>query len=104
MELTKIKNFIHGEWVEETGAEYVPLFNPSTGETIGEVPLSSEATSLEAVDSSFAAYDSWRRLSLGKRMGYLFDMRQAMMDNQEDLAVSIAVDQAKHISEARGEI
>lgn len=103
-EFIRIKNFINGEWVEETGVEYVPLYNPSTGEAIGEVPLSSEETSLAAVDSSYAAYGPWRKLSLSKRMGYLFAMRQSMIDNEEELAVSIAVDQAKHISEARGEI
>ena len=104
MEFMKIKNFIHGEWVEETGVEMVPLYNPSTGEQIGEVPLSSEKTSLDAVDSAYDAYHAWRKLSIGKRVTYLFDIRQAMIDNLEELAVSIAVDQAKHISEARGEI
>jgi len=100
----KIKNFIDGEWREEKGGESVPLYNPSTGKVIGEVPLSSEETSLAAVDSSYAAYDGWRRTNIGKRMTYIFDMRQAMIDNMEELAVSIAVDQAKHISEARGEV
>ena len=104
MEFTRVKNYIDGEWVEETGVEYVPLFNPSTGEAIGEVPLSSDETSLAAVDSSYAAFEGWRKLPLGKRMGYLFDMRQALMEDQEELAISIAIDQAKHISEARGEV
>jgi len=31
-------------------------------------------------------------------------MRQAMIDRTEELAVAIALDQAKHISEARGEV
>jgi len=104
MEFTRVKNYINGEWVEEQAVEYVPLFNPSTGDAIGEVPLSSEQTSLTAVDAAHAAFECWRNLALGKRMGYLFDMRQAMIDDQEDLAVSIAVDQAKHITEARGEV
>jgi malonate-semialdehyde dehydrogenase (acetylating)/methylmalonate-semialdehyde dehydrogenase len=101
---TRVKNFINGEWVEETGVEYVPLYNPSTGETIGEVPLSSEETSLAAVDSAYSAFETWRKLSLSKRMSFLFAMRQAMVDREEELAVSIAVDQAKHISEARVEV
>jgi malonate-semialdehyde dehydrogenase (acetylating)/methylmalonate-semialdehyde dehydrogenase len=101
---TRVKNFIHGEWVEETGVEYVPLYNPSTGEAIGEVPLSSEKTSLMAVDSAYDAYESWKKMSLSKRMSFLFAMRQAMIDDEEELAISIAVDQAKHISEARGEV
>ncbi len=104
MEFTRVKNYIDGEWAEETGVEYVPLFNPSTGEAIGEVPLSSDETSLAAVDSSYAAFEGWRRLSISKRMGYLFDMRQALMEDLEELAISIAIDQAKHISEARGEV
>lgn len=103
-EFIRIKNFIDGEWVEETGAEYVPLYNPSTGETIGEIPLSSDKTSMAAVDSAYEAYGSWRKLSVSKRVSFLFDMRQAMIDNEEKLAFSIAIDQAKHISEARGEI
>jgi malonate-semialdehyde dehydrogenase (acetylating)/methylmalonate-semialdehyde dehydrogenase len=104
VEFTRIKNFIDGEWVEEVGVEYVPLYNPSTGEQIGDVPLSSAETSKAAVESSYAAYDSWRKLATGKRVGYLFDLRKAMQENFEELAFSIAIDQAKHISEARGEV
>ena len=100
----RIRNFIHGEWVEESGVEMVPLYNPSTGEQIGEVPLSSEKTALECIDSAYSAYDSWRKLALSKRMTYIFDLRQVIIDQEEELAVSIAIDQAKHISEARGEI
>ncbi|MBT4288930.1 MAG: aldehyde dehydrogenase family protein [Deltaproteobacteria bacterium] len=103
-EFIRVKNFIDGEWIEESGVDNVPLYNPSTGEQIGEVPLSSDETSLRAVDSAAEAYSSWRKLPLSKRMGFLFDMRQAMVENEEELAISIAVDQAKHISEARGEI
>ena len=103
-DFTRIKNFIDGQWVEDTAASYVPLYNPSTGEVIGEVPLSTPETSAAAVESAHAAYEGWRRANVGKRVGYLFDMRQALLDRQEDLAVAIAVDQAKHISEARGEV
>jgi len=104
MDFVRIKNFIDGEWVEENEVEYVPLFNPSTGTAIGEVPLSKPETSIAAVASAAAAYDGWRNTSVGKRVSYLYDIRQAMIDNAEELAFSIAVDQAKHISEARGEV
>ena len=49
MPFIRIRNFINGEWVEETSAEYVPLYNPSTGAQIGEVPLSRPETSTAAV-------------------------------------------------------
>ncbi|MCG8632507.1 MAG: aldehyde dehydrogenase family protein, partial [Desulfobacterales bacterium] len=89
-EFTRVRNYINGEWAEETGCEYVPLFNPSTGEEIGEVPLSSNETSLSAVAAASAASDTWRNVSLGKRMDHLFAMRQAVVQDQEELAVSIA--------------
>jgi len=103
-EFISIKNFIDGQWVEETGVETVPLYNPSTGEQIGEVPLSRPETSAAAVESSYAAYDGWRRMSISSRMNYIFDIRTAMQERAEELALAIAIDQAKHISEARGEV
>jgi len=100
----KVKNFINGEWIEEKGVETTPLYNPSDGCTIGEVPLSKPEASERAVKAAHDAYDSWRKLPLNKRMSYLYEMRQAMIDQEEELAFAIAVDQAKHISEARGEV
>jgi malonate-semialdehyde dehydrogenase (acetylating)/methylmalonate-semialdehyde dehydrogenase len=101
---TRIRNFIDGRWVDQPDAPTVPLTNPSTGEVIGDVPLSSPEDSAAAVESSYAAYGMWRRMPLSQRMNFIFDMRQAMVERTEALAVSIAVDQAKHISEARGEV
>ena len=57
LDFVRIKNFIDGEWVEEYKVEYVPLYNPSTGAPIGEVPLSRPETSTAAVASAAAAYD-----------------------------------------------
>ncbi|MDO9109546.1 MAG: aldehyde dehydrogenase family protein, partial [Desulfatirhabdiaceae bacterium] len=103
-EIIKIRHFIDGEWIEDPAADQIPLYNPSTGELIGQVPMASTETSLKAVESAAAAYDSWKKLTVGRRMGFLFDMRRAMEENLEELAYSIAIDQAKHISEARGEV
>ena len=100
----RIKNFINGEWQEEAGGKRVPLYNPSTGEQIGEVPLSAPEESEAATASAHAAYTGWRRTALDKRVSYLFAMREAMVRHQEKLAQAIALDQGKHISEARGEV
>lgn len=99
----RVRNFIDGKWVED-GDRFDPLYNPSTGEVIGEVLISSPETSMAAVESAHAAYASWRTLSIGKRVAFLFAMHAAMARHQEELAQAIAIDQAKHISEARGEV
>ena len=100
----KVRNYINGQWIEESGVDATPLFNPSTGEQIGQVPLSRPETAIAAVESSYNAYGAWKNLPLSKRMGYLHDLRHAMIEQKEDLAQAIALDQGKHISEARGEV
>ena len=67
-------------------------------------PYRPEKASLRAVESAYKAYDSWRKLPISSRLSYLFKLRKAMEEHVEELAVTIAVDQAKHISEARGEV
>ena len=100
----RIKNFINGEWQEEAGGKRVPLYNPSTGEEIGSVPISGPATAEAAIATAHAAYRPWRNLSIGKRMAYIYKIHDCMVRDLEKLAQAIALDQAKHISEARGEV
>ncbi len=99
-----IRNFINGQWQEEQHADSEPLYNPSTGEQIGTVPNSGPATAELAIATAYEAYQSWRNVSIGKRVALLFDLRDAMKRDAEKLAQGIALDQAKHISEARGEV
>ncbi len=100
----KIKHYINGAWKEETGVKTEPLYNPSTGEVIGEVPMASSELAKEAIATADEAYKTWSKLPVAKRMTYIYKIRQGMVDNHEKLARAIAYDQAKHISEARGEV
>jgi len=100
----EIKNFINGEWTRELLGDTSPLFDPSTGDLIGSVPLSSTETSRAATKAAKEAFPSWKATPLPKRMDLIFDLITALKANFEDLAQSIAFDQGKHISEARGEV
>lgn len=102
--MIKIRNLIDGEWISPDHCESAPLFNPSTGEQIGLVPLSTPEMSNQAVAAAASAYPAWRATPLPKRMEIIFGIYNAMHDNLEELAEAIALDQAKHISEARGEV
>lgn len=103
MELIEIKNFIHGAWSGPEGT-YEPLYNPSTGEVLGNVPISCPATAEAALASAAEAYKSWHLLPIAKRVAFLYKLHDCMVRETEQLAYSIALDQAKHISEARGEV
>ena len=38
----EVRNLIGGEWVEGDGHETEPVYDPATGETIAETPLSTK--------------------------------------------------------------
>lgn len=99
-----IKNFINGQWREERGGKTVPLYNPSTGEQIGVVPMSGSSTAEAAIATAHEAYKIWKNVPIAKRMTYVYKIRDCMIRDLEKLAQAIALDQAKHISEARGEV
>ena len=52
----KIKHYINGAWKEEAGTKTEPLYNPSTGELIGEVPMASPELAKEAIATAHEAY------------------------------------------------
>ena len=98
-----VRKVIGGKWCEQE-ERTDPLFNPSTGEEIGSVPVSGPATAEAAIASAAEAYKSWRLVPIARRVSYLYKIHECMVRDTEALAYSIAVDQAKHISEARGEV
>ena len=67
----RIRNFINGEWQDEVNGKRVPLYNPSTGEEIGSVPISGPETAEKAIATAHAAYKGWRNLPMGKRVAYV---------------------------------
>lgn len=98
-----IRNYINGEW-DGPAEKYEPLYNPSTGEQIGKVPMSSGAVAEKAIATAAEAYKTWRCQSIARRVEFVHKMRACMIRDTEKLAHSIALDQAKHIAEARGEV
>lgn len=98
-----LKDYINGQWVEHQG-EFIDVFNPSTGEQIAQVPVTSPERVEEAIQAAKEAFVTWRDVPLSARVQYLFKLRQALIDRREELATIIATDQAKHIADARGEV
>ena len=103
MEPIVIKNFINGQFCEPE-AKNEPLYNPSTGEQIGTVPISGPETAEAAIATAAEAYKTWHLMPIAKRVSFLHKIHSCMERDVEKLAYSIAIDQAKHISEARGEV
>ncbi|MBR4944077.1 MAG: aldehyde dehydrogenase family protein, partial [Peptococcaceae bacterium] len=98
-----LKDYINGQWVEGTG-DFIDVYNPSTGEIIAKVPVTTEDKVEEAIKAANEAFKTWKEVPLQKRVGYLFKLRDALIERKEELAQIIATDQAKTINDARGEV
>ena len=56
----KLKNYVNGEWVDSTSGKYIDIENPTTGEIIGQVPMSSADETKAAIEAAQEAWWSWR--------------------------------------------
>jgi len=99
-----VRNFVGGEWVTPTGAQTVSVSNPATGETLGRVPLSSSGDVTLAVEAAKQAFRGWRETPAVERARVLFRLKALLEQELDDLAVSLAREHGKILTECRGEI
>ncbi|GHG30842.1 NAD-dependent succinate-semialdehyde dehydrogenase [Paracoccus aerius] len=93
--------FIGGEWLPGGG---IPVVNPSTAETLAEVPDATVADALRAVDAAEAAAAGWRATPARQRSEILRRWFHLMTDHAEELAQLISLENGKALPDARGEV
>jgi betaine-aldehyde dehydrogenase len=62
-----LRNFIGGQWTDESFGKRSELINPSTGEVFATAPISGEAEVDAAVSSAAAAFEEWRDATPAER-------------------------------------
>jgi len=95
---------IGGKWVKAKEEKTFDVINPATMEKVGEVADGSADDAIKAVDAAYEAFPHWSSATARERSRYLRRLYELMMENQEELARIMTVEQGKPIREARGEI
>src|SRR3979490_2216276 len=96
--------FINGEWRNLSGVATSPVFNPSRGETIAEVPMGGAEMVDEAVESAAAAFPAWRETPPVERARVFFRYRQLVEENFDRICQSVTREHGKTLAEARGSV
>jgi aldehyde dehydrogenase (NAD+) len=96
--------FIGGRWVAPQSGETLPLENPSTGETIGEIARGKA----EDIDAAIAAArqalrGEWGRMPAAERGRILTRIGQKVLERAEELARIEATDVGKPLKQARAD-
>ncbi len=97
-------NYVAGEWIGADSGRVIAVSNPATGEVIGSVPNSGVDETHRAIDAAAAAMPEFAAMDLMTRVGLLWKLHDALMDNQASLAELLTVEMGKPLAEAMGEI
>ena len=91
-------------WIRDDDAGRVVSINPSTGEPLASVMLSSEATCDRVVAASTKAFHSWREVPAPKRGDLVRDLGNALRDMKEPLGDLVSLEMGKIRAEGHGEV
>jgi betaine-aldehyde dehydrogenase len=93
--LTKLQNYIGGEFVDPAEGKTEEVVNPATGEAIAEAPLSTADDVDRAVAAAREAFDGWAATTPGQRALMLLKLADAIEDRAGELSDLESADAGK---------
>ena len=103
-QLFRQQAFIDGAWVDADNGQTIKVNNPATGEILGTVPKMGAAETRRAIEAADKALPAWRALTAKDRANKLRRWFELIIENQDDLARLMTLEQGKPLAEAKGEI
>jgi len=104
MSLLKTRCLVNGKWVEAKTKATLPVLNPATGELIAEIPLLSPEEIPSVIEYSRIAQKKWALFTAKERSIILRRWFELIVENTDDLALLMTIEQGKPLAEAKGEI
>jgi succinate-semialdehyde dehydrogenase/glutarate-semialdehyde dehydrogenase len=96
--------YVDGQWIQASSGETFEVDNPATKEIIGKVPKLDGAETRRAIEAANAAFPLWRKKTAKERAAVLRRWSDLMLENQEDLARLMTLEQGKPLAESRAEV
>src|SRR5215204_3770701 len=97
-------NYIDGTWVNAKSGATINVDNPATGEIVGTVPKCGAAETRTAIEAADKALPAWRKKTAKERAAIVRRWYELMLDNQEDLARLMTIEQGKPLTESKGAV
>jgi malonate-semialdehyde dehydrogenase (acetylating)/methylmalonate-semialdehyde dehydrogenase len=100
----KLKYFANGEWIASQTEKYLPVTDSSTGELLAEAPCCTKEEVLNAIAAAKNAFPAWSQTPVSKRVEYMFKLKYVLDEHLDELALLVAKELGKNLSEARGDV
>ena len=92
-----IGNYVGGSTLKLNGGALQDVFNPSTGEVSGQVPLSTSEDLDEVVKVAKGAVTEWSRTPVGMRAQVMFRLNVFLRKMPTELPILSVVSMEKHM-------
>ncbi|NRA86580.1 MAG: CoA-acylating methylmalonate-semialdehyde dehydrogenase [Rhizobiales bacterium] len=99
-----VTHFVNGTAWSGVSERTANIYNPSTGKIVGEVALASKADVDNVVDIAYEAFQSWSTTPPAKRAQIMFNFRDLLRKNIDELAELLSSEHGKTLPDAKGEI
>ncbi len=102
--ITKILDYIDGQWTDAEAAELLSVINPAEGKAVAEVVMTPKEVVAQAVDAGQSAYREWRATPVTDRIQYLFKLKMLLEEYLDEIAKIITIECGKTYKESVGEM
>lgn len=104
VEYTDALNWIGGQWQAPEGAHMEEVINPRHARVMAKVCYSGAKDVAAAVEAAKTALPEWRERPIRERGEVLYNLRQLMYDNIEELTWLISHENGKTYAESKAEV
>jgi malonate-semialdehyde dehydrogenase (acetylating)/methylmalonate-semialdehyde dehydrogenase len=102
--LEQVKMLIGGRWEESRSVRRGPVYNPSNGSVIAEVPFCEAGDVDRAVQSAAGALPAWAETPVVERARVMFRFRERLAAHADELAHLVTREHGKTLAEARASV
>ena len=102
--LFREKCFVNGLWEDSQNGKTIEVNNPASMEIIGKVPNLTAQETKSVIDHADKAFQSWKNTTAKERSIILKKWSDLIIENVDDLAKIMTIEQGKPLAEAKGEI
>jgi succinate-semialdehyde dehydrogenase / glutarate-semialdehyde dehydrogenase len=96
--------FVDGRWIDADSGAAFPVQNPADSSILGTTPGLGAEETRRAIAAAERALESWRGLAAKERSEALERWADLCIENRDDLATIMTLEQGKPLAEAKAEI
>ena len=102
--MQSVRNYVNGQFKDAENTGFINVENPSTGELLAKVPLSTTEEVNRAIDAAAAAFNTWGKTPVSRRVQPFYKLVEILRRNEDKIARTLVEEMGKSIPDARAEI